>query len=441
MNHRAYLALAIPLTISTMTTPLLGAVDTAVVGQLANPAYIGGVAVGSLIFSTLYWLFGFLRVSTSAFAAQANGAQNEELGVLAFLRPFFVAVIVGLCFIALQWPIIQSAFLVISPDADVRQFAADYFHIRIWGAPFTLMNYVILGWLMGMAKMKEALSLQILINVMNMALAFLLVHVFSFAVKGVAAATLISELTAFVLGAWIIMKQSSNGFQMPSIKKIMDTQAVQKMFHVNKDLFIRTICLLVVINMFTAKGASFGTELLAANAILFQIHYIMAYLFDGFANASSILVGRSVGANDRTLYERTLTLSRQWALVMACVIAAVYFLLKEPILSLFTNLPHLLDVTLRYADWLVLYPFAACFGLVIYGVFTGATEIAPVRNSMLFAMILFIVVQTAVTPLWHNHGLWFAFIIYTVGRSGFLMMYKSRLDQKLFAYDKHPLPS
>ncbi|MGE8137907.1 MATE family efflux transporter [Bacillus safensis] len=432
MNHRAYLALAIPLTISTMTTPLLGAVDTAVVGQLANPAYIGGVAVGSLIFSTLYWLFGFLRVSTSAFAAQANGAQNEEQGVLAFLRPFFVA---------LQWPIIQSAFLVISPDADVRQFAADYFHIRIWGAPFTLMNYVILGWLMGMAKMKEALSLQILINVMNMALAFLLAHVFSFAVKGVAAATLISELTAFVLGAWIILKHSSNGFKMPSIKKIMDTQAVKKMFHVNKDLFIRTICLLVVINMFTAKGASFGTELLAANAILFQIHYIMAYLFDGFANASSILVGRSVGANDRTLYEKTLTLSRQWALVMACVIAAVYFLLKEPILSLFTNLPQLLDVTLHYADWLVLYPFAACFGLVIYGVFTGATEIAPVRNSMLFAMILFIVVQTAVTPIWHNHGLWFAFIIYTVGRSGFLMMYKSRLDQKLFAYDKHPLPS
>jgi len=441
VNHRAYLALAIPLTISTMTTPLLGAVDTAVVGQLANPAYIGGVAVGSLIFSTLYWLFGFLRVSTSAFAAQANGAQNEEQGVLAFLRPFLLAIIVGLCFIALQWPIIQSALWIISPAADVREYAADYFHIRIWGAPFTLMNYVILGWLMGMAKMKEALSLQILINVLNMILALILVHAFSFAVKGVAAATLISELTAFVLGALIILKHTSNGFRMPSIQQVMDTRAVKKMFHVNKDLFIRTICLLVVINMFTAKGASFGTEQLAANAILFQIHYIMAYLFDGFANASSILVGRSVGANDRALYDKTLTLSRQWAVVMACVIAAGYFFFKVPILSLFTNLPQLLDVTLQYANWLVLYPFAACFGLVIYGVFTGATEIAPVRNSMLFAMILFVAVQAAVIPLWHNHGLWFAFIIYTVGRSGFLMMYKSKLDQKLFLHDKHPLQS
>ena len=424
-----------------MTTPLLGAVDTAVVGQLANPAYIGGVAVGSLIFSTLYWLFGFLRVSTSAFAAQANGAQNEEQGVLAFLRPFLLAIIVGLCFIALQWPIIQSALWIISPAADVREYAADYFHIRIWGAPFTLMNYVILGWLMGMAKMKEALSLQILINVMNMILALILVHAFSFAVKGVAAATLISELTAFVLGAWIILKHTSNGFRMPSLRQVMDTRAVKKMLHVNKDLFIRTICLLVVINMFTAKGASFGTEQLAANAILFQIHYIMAYLFDGFANASSILVGRSVGANDRALYDKTLTLSRQWAVVMACVIAAGYFFFKVPILSLFTNLPQLLDVTLQYANWLVLYPFAACFGLVIYGVFTGATEIAPVRNSMLFAMILFVAVQAAVIPIWHNHGLWFAFIIYTVGRSGFLMMYKSKLDQKLFLHDKHPLQS
>ncbi|MDG3045275.1 MATE family efflux transporter [Bacillus sp. B6(2022)] len=440
MNHRAYLALAIPLTISTMTTPLLGAVDTAVVGQLANPAYIGASqsAVSFLVHCTGCLAFTGKYI---CFCCPSKRSAERGAGCSCFSKAFLLAIIVGICFIALQWPIIQSALWIISPAADVREYAADYFHIRIWGAPFTLMNYVILGWLMGMAKMKEALSLQILINVMNMILALILVHAFSFAVKGVAAATLISELTAFVLGAWIILKHTSNGFRMPSIRQVMDTRAVKKMFHVNKDLFIRTICLLVVINMFTAKGASFGTEQLAANAILFQIHYIMAYLFDGFANASSILVGRSVGANDRALYDKTLTLSRQWAVVMACVIATGYFFFKVPILSLFTNLPQLLDVTLQYADWLVLYPFAACFGLVIYGVFTGATEIAPVRNSMLFAMILFVVVQAAVIPIWHNHGLWFAFIIYTVGRSGFLMMYKSKLDQKLFLHDKHPLQS
>ncbi|MCY9026174.1 MATE family efflux transporter, partial [Priestia megaterium] len=299
MNHRTYLTLAIPLTISTMTTPLLGAVDTAVVGQLPAPAYIGGVAVGTLIFNTLYWVFGFLRVSTSTFAAQANGASDPDQGVLALSRPFLLAVIVGLLFILLQWPIEHAALLIISPDADVSRFAVEYFRIRIWGAPFTLMNYVILGWLMGMAKIKESLCLQILTNVLNMFLAILFVHVFSFGVQGVATATLIAEVTAFILGVFIILKASPFKWKMPSIQALMDTNSMKRMFNVNKDLFIRTICLLVVINMFTAKGASFGTEFLAANAVLFQIHYIMAYFFDGFANASSILVGKAVGSNDK----------------------------------------------------------------------------------------------------------------------------------------------
>ncbi|KJL06751.1 MULTISPECIES: MATE family efflux transporter [Priestia] len=431
MNHRTYLTLAIPLTISTMTTPLLGAVDTAVVGQLPAPAYIGGVAVGTLIFNTLYWVFGFLRVSTSAFAAQANGASDPDQGVLALSRPFLLAVIVGLLFILLQWPIEHAALLVISPDADVSRFAVEYFRIRIWGAPFTLMNYVILGWLMGMAKIKESLCLQILTNVLNMFLAILFVHVFSFDVQGVATATLIAEVTAFILGVFIILKASPFKWKMPSIQVLMDTNSMKRMFNVNKDLFIRTICLLVVINMFTAKGASFGTEFLAANAVLFQIHYIMAYFFDGFANASSILVGKAVGSNDKELYKKILTLSRQWSVITAVTIASLYALFQEQVIGLFTNLPDVIELSLTYGVWLIIYPFVACFGLVLYGVFTGATEIAPVRNSMIYAMIVYIIIQITATPIWHNHGLWLAFIIYTIGRSGFLVMYTPQLNKKL----------
>ncbi|OAS86939.1 MATE family efflux transporter [Metabacillus litoralis] len=432
MNHRAYLALAIPLTISTMTTPLLGAVDTAVVGQLPDPAYIGGVAVGTLIFNTLYWVFGFLRVSTSAFAAQANGASDPAQGVLALSRPFLIAVIVGICFILLQWPIEYAALTMIAPDSDVSRFAVEYFRIRIWGAPFTLMNYVILGWLMGMAKIKESLFLQVFMNVLNMSLAILFVHVFSFAVKGVATATLIAEITAFILGLFIVFKASPFKWKIPSIQTLIDTQSMKKMVNVNKDLFIRTICLLVVINMFTAKGASFGTEFLAANAVLFQIHYIMAYFFDGFANASSILVGKAVGSNDKKLYKKILSLSRQWSVITAFIIASIYGLLQEQIIELFTNLPSVIELSTKYGVWLIIYPFAACFGLVIYGVFTGATEIAPVRNSMIYAMIIYIIIQITVTPIWHNHGLWLAFIIYTIGRSGFLVLYTPRLNKKLW---------
>ncbi|MEH7558817.1 MATE family efflux transporter, partial [Priestia megaterium] len=234
MNHRTYLTLAIPLTISTMTTPLLGAVDTAVVGQLSAPAYIAGVAVGTLIFNTLYWVFGFLRVSTSAFAAQANGASDPDQGVLALSRPFLLALIVGMLFILLQWPIEHAALLVISPDADVSRFAVEYFRIRIWGAPFILMNYVILGWLMGMAKIKESLCLQILTNVLNMLLAILFVHVFSFDVQGVATATLIAEVTAFILGLFIILKVSPVKWKMPSIQALIDTNSTKRMFNVNK---------------------------------------------------------------------------------------------------------------------------------------------------------------------------------------------------------------
>ncbi|USD19117.1 MATE family efflux transporter [Priestia megaterium] len=429
MNHRTYLTLAIPLTISTMTTPLLGAVDTAVVGQLSAPAYIAGVAVGTLIFNTLYWVFGFLRVSTSAFAAQANGASDPDQGVLALSRPFLLALIVGVLFILLQWPIEHTALLVISPDADVSRFAVEYFRIRIWGAPFTLMNYVMLGWLMGMAKIRESLCLQILTNVLNMLLAILFVHVFSFDVQGVATATLIAEVTAFILGLFIILKVSPFKWKMPSIQALIDTNSTKRMFNVNKDLFIRTICLLVVINMFTAKGASFGTEFLAANAVLFQIHYIMAYFFDGFANASSILVGKAVGSNDKELFKKTLTLSRQWSIITAVIIASLYALFQKQVIGLFTNLPDVIELSLTYGVWLIIYPFVACFGLVLYGVFTGATEIAPVRNSMIYAMVVYIIIQITATPIWHNHGLWLAFIIYTIGRSGFLVMYTPRLNK------------
>ncbi|MFE5430208.1 MATE family efflux transporter [Peribacillus simplex] len=432
MNHRTYLALAIPLTISTMTTPLLGAVDTAVVGQLPDPAYIGGVAVGSIIFNTLYWLFGFLRVSTSAFTAQANGANNQAQGALALFRPFLLAVIVGLCFILLQWPIEYAALKLIAPDSDVSKFAAEYFRIRIWGAPFTLMNYVILGWLMGMSKIKISLFLQVFMNVLNIVLAILFVHVFSLAVKGVAMATLIAEITAFLIGLLLLLKASPIQWKMPAVGTLIDSHSMKKMFIVNRDLFIRTICLLAVFNLFTAKGASFGTEQLAANAVLIQIQYIMAYFFDGFANASSIFVGKAIGSNNEKLYKKTLTLSWQWSILSAFFIACAYGLFQEQIIGLFTNLPRVIELSNIYGAWLIIFPFAACFGLVIYGVFTGATEIAPVRNSMIYALIAYIIVQVTATPIWGNHGLWLAFIVFSVGRSGFLVMYIPRLNKKIF---------
>jgi MATE family multidrug resistance protein len=441
LNHRAYLALAIPLVISTITTPLLGAVDTAVVGQLPDPAYIGAVAVGTLIFNTMYWLFGFLRVSTSGFAAQAQGANDSRQGVLVLARPFFLAIAVGFMFILLQAPIEHAALALINPASDVQTFVSDYFGIRIWGVPFTLLNYVILGWLMGMSMIKISLMLQVFMNVMNIVLDLLFVHVFSMAVSGVAMATLLSEVTAFIIGVIIIWKASPVRVTLPPIKEILDVASMKKMMNVNRDLFIRTVCLLTVFNLFTAKGASFGTEMLAANAVLIQIHYIMAYLFDGFANATSIFTGKAIGAKDASLYKKTLKLSCQWALLGSLFVSGMYYLFGEEIIGLFTTIPAVVDLAHSYGAWLLLFPFTASFGLILYGAFTGATEAAPVRNSMLLALIAYVVMQFTAVPFLGNHGLWLAFIVFSFGRSLFLTMYVPALSRKLFPHGETKEPT
>ncbi|MED3984474.1 MATE family efflux transporter [Peribacillus simplex] len=432
MNHRSYLALAIPLTISTITTPLIGAVDTAVVGQLPNPAYLGGVAIGTVIFNTLYWLFGFLRVSTSGFAAQALGANDEKQGILAFLRPFILAIVAGIGFILLHGPIEHVSLTMMNPDADVRRYAAEYFSIRIWGIPFTLMNYVILGWLMGMSKIKVSLVLQVFMNLMNIVLDLLFVHVFEWGVPGVAIATLLSEVTAFFIGLIIIVKASPHRMEMPPLKEMFDPSSIKKMMSVNRDLFIRTLCLLAVFNIFTAKGASYGTEILAANAVLIQIHYMMAYFFDGFANASSILVGKAIGSRDKHLYKKTLILSLQWGVLSSLMIAVSYYLFGDSILSLFTRIPSVIELANIYGIWLILFPLSASVGIVFYGVFTGATEAAPIRNSMIYSLIAFVITLYIFVPAYQNHALWLAFTVFSLGRSVFLAMYIPRLSKKLF---------
>ncbi|MGN7396285.1 MATE family efflux transporter [Peribacillus frigoritolerans] len=430
MNNRVYLSLAIPLTISTMSTPLLGAVDTAVVGKLSDPAYIGGVAVGTIIFNTMYWLFGFLRVSTSAFAAQAEGARDEKQTLMALIRPFFIAAIIGLLFIVIQKPILNVSLGAIGPESDVSAFAADYFGIRIWGAPFALLNYVILGWLMGKSRIKTSLFIQVFMNVMNIILCLVFVNVFSWSVSGVAAATLISEISAFLLGLWVIRK-AVNVPGSFSIREGFDRASLKKMMVVNRDLFIRTICLITVFNLFTAKGATFGTETLAANAVLIQIHYLMAYCFDGFANASSLLVGKAIGSRDINLYKKTLSLSARWGLYASFILAASYYLFSDEVILLFTDIPGVIELAHEYGLWIVLFPFSAFIGLIFYGVFTGATEAVPVRNSMLLALMAFLIVQFAAVSNHGNHGLWLAFLAFSLGRSLFLALYIPRLNRKV----------
>lgn len=432
LTHRTYLALALPLIISTITTPLLGAVDTAVIGQLGNPVLLGGVAIGTMIFNTMYWLFGFLRVSTSGFTAQAHGASNRQQEMLALFRPFLLALAAGIAFILLQKPIEALSYTFIQPSDEVRSESAVYFFIRIWGAPLALLNYVILGWLMGLSRVKATLVLQLVVNLTNIGMDLLFVKGFHLGVEGVAWATLIAEILGCLIGIILVIRYFSEEFQRLPFAKLFDPVPFKRMLSVNRDLFIRTICLLVVFNLFTAKGARFGTEVLAANAVLLQIHFIMAYFFDGLANASSIYTGRSIGMRDKALYHQTLKLSVVWGMVTSFILSGIYLLGKKPLISLFTQSEQVVDLALKYGKWIAAFPVAASLGLVMYGVFTGATEAAPVRNSMAASLVVFLAGVFLVVPFWENHGLWLSFLLFSAGRSIFLLFYIKSLTQKLF---------
>lgn len=429
ITHKEYLVLAFPLILSTLSTPMLGAVDTAVVGQLPDPAYIGGVAVGTLIFNTLYWLFGFLRVSTSGFSAQAHGAGDRVEVLLSLLRPMGIALLFGLLFIVLQVPIKQAAILLLQPGHAVGEHAVRYFDVRIWGAPFLLMNYALVGWLIGVSQVRLALYLQILMNLLNIALCIWFVNDHSMDVSGVALASLLSEMSATAIGLWLVLRRPD--FREVSLRfsQIWASETFGKMLKMNRDLFIRTCCLLGVFQLFTYQGASMGEVTLAANAVLLQIHFLMAYIFDGFANASSILVGRSIGSKNQPLYQQTIRLSAIWAFAASLVLTVITYVWGDVLVSWFTSIRDVQVEASEYLIWVVFYPLVAFWGLQLNGIFSGATEAASIRNSMIISFGCYLLVVWLFVPSWSNHGLWLAFIIFSLARSLALWVYLPRLNR------------
>ncbi|MGM0854061.1 MAG: MATE family efflux transporter [Bacillota bacterium] len=432
-SHSEYLHLAIPLVISGISTPLLGAVDTAVVGRMPDPVSIGGVAIGAVIFNTIYWLLGFLRVSTSGFTSQAEGLQNQTEVLLTFFRPMMIAILFGLIFLFLQAPILQIALQLMGGSAAVSEIAASYFSIRIWGAPFILLSYVMIGWLIGMGKVRLALATQVLMNVLNIFLDFLFVLGFGMGVIGVAFATLISEVTAVLFGAIIIFRAIQPHLSQVRLRMLSELEPIKRMFKVNRDLFLRTVCLLAMTIIFTSKGASMGEVILAANAILLQIHYMMAYLFGGFANASSILVGRSIGSKNRLLYTRAYYLSAMWGFASAAFLSFIILFWGQEVVALFTTIADVQNVAHEQLLWLVIFPIAGFWGLQLEGIFSGATQAGPVRDSILLALLVFLPVIWLSVPVLGNTGIWLSFILFSLARSFFLSLFVPKLGRLSFS--------
>lgn len=433
MKYKEYLAIAIPFIISTITQPLLGAVDTAVIGRLGNSSYIGGVAIGTVIFNTMYWLFGFLRVSTSGFSAQSLGSNSEKDTYFAYLRPALIGILISAGFIILQKPILMGALAIYKPENVVLESAVNYFSILIWGAPFVLLGYVNLGWIMGRKLIKETLFLQISANVINIILDLLFVTKFNLGVKGVAYATLIAQAYSFVLGYLIISKKIDFSKVSKFKNELVSKKEFKKIMGVNLDLMIRTVCLLTMTNMFVARGNRFGADILAANAVLFQIQYIMSYLFDGFANASSIFAGKAFGAKNFEEYKLTIKFTNIAILVTAIALSVAMILFRISIIAIFTDLASVIKIAESYSIWLIIFPLIIGIGLVYYGIFSGISYTEPVKDSMVMSLGLFLITYFIFVPKFGNHGLWFAFIMFSLGRSVFLYIYKGKMESRFLS--------
>jgi MATE family multidrug resistance protein len=351
-----------------------------------------------------------------------------------------MALLIGLGFALLQQPIIRAALAVYQPASTVADHAETYFRILIWGAPLVLVNYVNLGWLMGQKRIKATLFLQVSANGMNIIIDVVFVFLLEMGVAGVAWATLIAQAYGFLAGLGLIQVHLGVAGIRTHWPGVMDPVAMRRMIMVNGDLLVRTFCLLTMTNLFVAKGSELGSVFLAANAVLFQVQYIVAYFFDGLANASSVFAGDALGLEDFEYFRRTRAITDVYLLGLILLATIVLAMFKGPITHCFTNLEAVVTLCHEYMIWLILYPLAIGPGLVYFGFYTGTTHTIPVRNSMLVALAVFLAAYYLMVPVFHNHGLWLAFILFSLCRSTVLVMGMKGMEQQLFGLKRrHPV--
>jgi MATE family, multidrug efflux pump len=425
--HARVWRIAGPMMLSNVSVPLLGAVDTAVVGRLPDPANIGGVAVAAVIFNFIYWGCGFLRMGTGGLVAQAFGAGDKEAIRDWFGRALVLAAVIAAALLALQWPVRELGFGLMTASPEVGRLGRIYFNIRIWSAPATLVNYVVLGWLLATQRAKTAFVLQILMNGINIALSILFVIGLGWGVPGVATAAVIAEYGAAAVGLALVMAALRRLGGHWQRERLFERAKLVAMLRVNRDIFIRTICLIAAFAYFTAAGGRQGDSILAANAILLNLQSIMAYGIDGFSYAAEVLVGAAVGARDRRTLSEAVRCSTLWAAALAVLICAAYFAFGMAIIDLFTTIEGVRHEAYRYLPWIAVSPLLSIWSFQLDGIFIGATRTAELRNGMVVALAIYLLGATAFVPWLGNHGLWLAFLIWMAARTLPLALWYPRI--------------
>ena len=399
LNERIWM-LAWPLLLSNLTAPLLGLVDTAVVGHLAHPRYLAAVALGGNFFMFLYFSFNFLRMGTTGFASQARGGGRDTRVVL--LRGLVLSCALGLALIALS-PLLREAGLWLLGGSDeVQGLARDYIDIRILGAPAALANFALIGFAIGTHNTRVPLKMTVLMHSTNALLDVLLVQVWHWDVRGVATASAIAEYVGLIGGLFWLRHALRSPSQPEPVWRL---SALLALMSVNRDIFIRSLALLTAFFFFTAQGARLGDTVLAANAVLITFLLILSNLLDGFANAAEALVGEAQGKGDHAGFREAVSATGRWTIGCAALGLAGFALGGAPLIGLLTDLPAIRDTATAYLPWVLLLPLTASAGFWLDGIFVGATWGAAMRNTMLVSVALFFAIW-ALTQPWENHGLW-----------------------------------
>lgn len=406
--------LAWPIILSNLSVPLVGIVDTAVVGQLPDAKYMGAVAIGATIFSSVFWVFGFLRMGTTGFISQASGANDTHEISLSLLRALSIAVILGLLLIIFQRSIAGLSLSLMDAGESLTPLIDEYFSIRVVSAPAVFINYCILGALMGMQRMRLALGLQLVLNGSNLVLDVIFVLYLGWASDGVAMASVISECLAAGLGLWLLRGHLiPNRLQRKNlIEQLYTPASIRALFEVNGNLFLRTLFLTSAFFFFTAQGAQFGVVILAANAILINLLQMLAYGLDGFAHAAEALAGSAYGAKNRSAFEQAVKASSLWALVMAVLLAILYYGVGDWAIRQMTINQDVIAVAKDYLPWLVISPLISVWCYQLDGVFIGATKTSVMRNTVMISLFVYILLAYLLIPAWGNHGLWLSLTIF-----------------------------
>ena len=422
-HNREILQIALPSIVSNITVPLLGLVDTTIVGHLGAASYIGAIAVGGMLFNLIYWIFGFLRMGTSGMTSQAYGQKDEAETMRILARSIGIGMLIALALIILQYPIERIAFLFIKATPEVEKLASTYFRICIWGAPAVLGLYSISGWCIGMQNSRFPMYVAITQNIVNILVSLMLVYGLGMKIEGVAIGTLVAQYAGLLMAIGLWSSHFKRLLPYIRLRTLFTQGAFRRFFQVNRDIFFRTLCLVAVTMYFTSAGAAQGDVVLAVNTLLMHFFTFFSYIMDGFAYSGEALAGKYIGANDRPALQQMIRHLFVWGITLALASTLIYGIGGKEFLSLITNEQSVIAASSTYFYWVPAIPLAGFAAFLYDGIFIGATATGLMLRAMFVASVAFFGIYFGCRGLIGNHALWLAFITYLALRGimqGFL---------------------